>query len=277
MKSSVRKLATLVLTVVFLFSMGMLLKSQLESKVGSDSYTEALSLATSGEKKPQSAAPETVPEETREQPELTWVPAPLEEEDPNIQTMMDIDLEALREVNPDVLGWIWIPDTKINYPVMRGTDNDYYLHHTWDENESVMGSIFLEHQNSADLTDFNTMIYGHNMGNGSMFASLRNYADVVYWNAHPYVYIRSDMGVYRYEVFSFYDTEVESNAYGLEFATDRIKALFLNEIRLDSVLETQIRPAYTDRILTLSTCSGLGQDTRWVVHARLPMVQVPSA
>ncbi len=279
MKPAVRKLATLVLTLVFLFSMGMLLKNQLESKIGSDSYTEALALATSGENKSANAAPEVAPENPQGeiQPELTWIPAPPEAEDPNIQTMMEIDLEALREVNPDVLGWIWIPDTKINYPLMVGTDNEYYLNHTWDGNESLMGSIFLEHQNSSDLTDFNTMIYGHNMSNGSMFASLRNYSDEYFWNNHPYIYIRSDEGVYRYEVFSQYITEVEGNAYGLEFATDRIKTLFLNEICGDSVVKTQIRPENTDRILTLSTCSGLDYSTRWVVHARMPMILAPSA
>lgn len=111
------------------------------------------------------------------------------------------------------------------------------------------------------------------MDNGSMFASLRYYQDENYRKAHPYVYILSDAGIYRYDIFSFYTTEVEGNAYGLEFATDRIKTLFLNEICRDSVVKTQIRPEITDRILTLSTCSGIGYSTRWVVHARLPMLQ----
>ena len=106
-----------------------------------------------------------------------------------------------------------------------------------------------------------------------MFASLRYYADENYWKAHPYVYIRSDMGVYRYEIFSTYLTEVEGNAYGLGFATDRIKTLFLNEICRDSTVKTGIRPENTDRILTLSTCAG-GESTRRVVHARLPMIPV---
>ena len=272
MKNAVRKAFTLVLTLVFLLSMGMFLKNQLENAAGSSSYTEALALATSAEKKAETPVPTEEPTQPVQNHEPTWVPAPPEEEDPNIQVMEDIDLEALRQVNPDVIGWIWIPDTEVNYPVMQGTDNNYYLNYTWDGNKSIMGSIFMEHQNSPELTDFNTMIYGHNMDNGSMFASLRYYSDESYWKTHPYVYLRSDQGVYRYEIFSFYITEVEGNAYGIGFATDRIKTLFLNEICRDSVVKTNIRPENTDRILTLSTCSGIGYSTRWVVHARLPMI-----
>ena len=272
MKNAVRKALTLVLTLVFLLSMGMFLKNQLENAAGSSSYNEALALATSAEKKAETPVPTEEPTQPVQNDEPTWVPAPPEEEDPNIQVMEDIDLEALRQVNPDVIGWIWIPDTEVNYPVMQGSDNDYYLNYTWDGSKSIMGSIFMEHQNSPELTDFNTMIYGHNMDNGSMFASLRYYSDEYYWKTHPYVYLRSDQGVYRYEIFSFYITEVEGNAYGIGFATDRIKTLFLNEICRDSVVKTNIRPENTDRILTLSTCSGIGYSTRWVVHAQLPMI-----
>lgn len=268
--TEMRKILTLVLILISLASMGMFLKNRQESAVGSSSYTQALALATSTDKKNETPPPTEAAPEASAEP--LWIPAPIEE-DPHIQALEAIDLEALRAVNPDVIGWIRIPDTDVDYPLMQGTDNDYYLNHTWDSQKSIVGSIFLEYQNSPDLTDHNTMVYGHNMDNGSMFASLRYYQDENYWKAHPYVYILSDAGIYRYEIFSFYTTEVEGNAYGLEFATDRIKTLFLNEICRDSVVKTQIRPEITDRILTLSTCSGIGYSTRWVVHARLPMVQ----
>ena len=273
MKNAVRKMLTLVLTLVFLFSMGMFLKNKLETSAGSSSYETAIALASSGDTEEKPSQP-TQPQPEPEKPEApVWVVAAPEEEDPHIQPLMELDLEALREVNPDVIGWIRIPDTDVDYPLMQGTDNDYYLNYTWDGQKSIMGSIFLEYQNSPELTDFNTMVYGHNMENGSMFASLRYYADENYWKAHPYVYIRCDEGVYRYEIFSTYLTEVEGNAYGLGFATDRIKQLFLNESCRDSAVKTEIRPENTDRILTLSTCSGIGYSTRWVVHARLKMVQ----
>jgi sortase B len=111
------------------------------------------------------------------------------------------------------------------------------------------------------------------MKNGSMFASIREYRNREYWEKHPYVYILSDQGVYRYEIFSSYLAKVDSNTYALGFSSDDSKAAFLNNAILDSVIQTDVEPEVTDRVLTLSTCSGRGHTTRWVVHARLKMVQ----
>ena len=277
MKRSVRMLLTALLALVFLFSITMFLRQQRDSAAGSSTYSDALALASA--EKPAEPQQQTDPaEETAPAvPELQWVAAPLDEEDPHIQALAELDLEALREVNPDVIGWILIPDTVINYPLMQGEDNEYYLKRTWDEKKNAVGSIFLEHLNSPDLTDFNTIVYGHNMNDGSMFAGLRKYRKQEYWQEHPYVYIRSDAGVYRYEIFSSYLAKVDSNTYGLAFPSDDAKSAFLNNAILDSVIQTGVEPAPTDRVLTLSTCSGSGYSTRWVVHARLKMIQVPSA
>ena len=267
MKHPVRKLLTALLALVFLFSMVKLLTGRQQSALAADSYQDALAIASA----PKSPEP-TLSQETAPPAEPEWVVAPLEEEDPYAQELAALDLAALRQVNPDVVGWIWIPDTKINYPLMQGRDNEYYLNYTWDNQKSVSGSIFLEYQLKSDLTEYNTIVYGHNMDNGSMFASLRYYCEQAYWEAHPYVYILSDQGVYRYEIFSTYMAEVESNAYGISFANDRAKTRFLYDITKDSVITTDIQPELTDRVLTLSTCSGIGYSTRWVVHARLPMI-----
>lgn len=270
MKKSIRTLLTTLLTAVFLFSITMFLMQQQEKSAAGNAYADALALATSG--KP--TAPQTIPATEVDIPaaEPQWVAAAPETEDPHIQTLADMDLEALREVNPDVVGWILIPDTVINYPLMQGTDNDYYLKYTWDGKRYAVGSIFLEYLTNPDFTDFNTIIYGHNMNNGSMFASLREYRNQEYWEKHPYVYIRSDQGVYRYEIFSSYLAKVDSNTYGIQFSSENTKIRFLDQILQDSVIDTGITPETTDRVLTLSTCSGRGHTTRWVVHARLKMV-----
>ncbi len=268
MKQSSRRILTVLLALVFLFSMAMFLKQQLANTSGDSSYADALALATSG-----GSAPEITPEAPTE-PVLTWVAAPVEEEDPHIQILEDIDLEALRATNPDVVGWILIPDTKINYPLMQGSDNDYYLNHTWEGKKNGVGSIFLEHLNLPDLTDFNTILYGHNMNNGSMFAGIRQYRNQKHWDTHPYVYIRSDQGVYRYEVFSTYLADVDSSTYDLQFTTPEAREAFLNHVQEQSVIPSDIQPELTDRILTLSTCSGRGYTTRWVLHARLKMIQI---
>ena len=137
-----------------------------------------------------------------------------------------------------------------------------------------MGSIFLEHTNSPDLTDFNTIVYGHTMRDGSMFADLRVYSLQEYWEAQPYVYIVTDAGVYRYEIFAFLSADVDSLTYGTNPNRADTKEKFLDLSLENSWLDTGIRPAITDRILTLSTCTGFGYSSRFVVQARLPMVEV---
>jgi len=276
MKKWIRKSLSLLLVLTGLFSIGMYLKSQQEKYAGGSSYENALALATSEKTEKTELFQIQPPAETAEEAEWMepqWVVAPLEEEDPYVQTLEEMDLDALRQVNPDVVGWILIPDTEINYPLMQGTDNDYYLKHTWDGKRYAVGSIFLEYLCSPDLTDFNTIIYGHNMNDGSMFAGLRKYKEAEYWQAHPYVYLRSDQGVYRYEIFSSYLAKVESNTYGLQFSGEQSRKNFLHNLLAQSAIDTGIQPEATDRILTLSTCSGAGYTTRWVLHARLKMVQ----
>lgn len=269
MKKSLRLSLTVILAVVFLFSMTKVLRQQREYSAASDSYSEAVSLASSG--KPAAAVPTETAEPAEE--EIRWVPAPLDEEDPHIKTLEEMDMEALREVNPDVIGWILIPDTKINYPILQGEDNDFYLDHNWKGTKSSVGSIYLEHHNNPNLTDFNAIIYGHNMKNGSMFAGLHHFRYQKHYEGHPYVYVRTGLGTYRYDIFAAYRADIEGNTYALYFPDDAFKEAFLNNALVDSVIETGVEPSVTDRILTLSTCSGAGYSTRWVVQARLQMVQ----
>ena len=268
MKRSVRTFLTLLLTAVFLFSTGKYLLDQRDKAVGNSAYEEALQLATS----PKTEIPRTTAATEAPSAEPRWVVAPVEEEDPHIETLESLDLNALRAVNPDVVGWILIPDTVINYPLMQAEDNSYYLERTWDRKSNAMGSIFLEQLSSADLTDKNTIVYGHNMNDGSMFASLRDYREQAYYEAHPYVYILTDLGVYRYEIFSCYTASIKSNTYGVEFPTETSWLRFLEKGLEDSVIDTGVQPEPTDRVLTLSTCAGANRSARWVVHARLKMV-----
>jgi sortase B len=145
MKKSVRSLLTILLVLVSLFSAARFLGQQRDNAIGNNTYTDALALATS-EKKANST--EISKETLSPAAEPQWVPAEPDEEDPHIRTLEEIDLAALREVNPDVVGWILIPDTVINYPLMQGADNNYYLKRTWDEKKNAVGSIFLEYLNN---------------------------------------------------------------------------------------------------------------------------------
>lgn len=276
MKGFVRKILMFVFAVAFLVSTAFLIRQLLDKRAGEDTYSDALMLASGTDQETDAlpAREEPVQQELPPEPEVRiWVPE-VPQNDPVAEEMAAMDLDALRAKNPDVVGWIRIPDTKINYPLMQGADNDYYLTHTWEGQNNTVGSIFLECQNSRDFADYNTIVYGHNMNNGSMFAQLHRYAEKGFPETHPYVYILTDAGVLRYEVFSAYRAEVDSIAYGLQFTQEGTKAGLVYHALEQSRIDTGIRPEANDRILTLSTCSGAGYSNRWVVHARLKMVEI---
>lgn len=267
-----RNILRLILLVIFLVSTALLLLQFRDNAGGSNSYDSALAIATANTKK-ETAPPEKT-EEAETKPE--WVPEEITD-DPHMEEMAQIDLAALKEVNPDVIGWIRIPDSNIDYPILQGEDNDFYLHHTWDKVKNSVGSVFMEHRNTPDFTDYNTILYAHNMNDGSMFANVKRYNTLWYWERHRYVYIATEEGVLRYEIFSGYETKTESTTYGLSFQQTETKIKFLTYALEKSTANMEIVPELTDRILTLSTCSGLGRYNRWVIHARLKMVPTETA
>ena len=257
-----------VLALVFALSMGLVLRQALDDSGGEMEYRRAAEIAAS-------AVEPTV--ETRaisaptDEEVMIWMPEAVED-DPALEALREIDLDALRQVNPDVIGWIRVPDTKIDYPVVQSEDNDFYLEHTWQGNKNSVGAIFMDCGSAPDLTDFNTLIYGHNMRSGAMFASLRSYGRQSYWEAHPHIYLLVDSGVFRFDVFSAYRAGLDAAAYGQSFRQRETRENFLQDAAEKSVIQTEITPGIRDRILTLSTCSGTGHETRWVVQARLKMV-----
>lgn len=271
MKKNLRKALRALLLAVCLVSTALLVVKYVDKAKGSDTYEEAAAIASAkidtNVRIPDAAVP-AVP-----RPDMQWVPAPVEQ-DPHMDELMQIDLAALREINPDIVGWILIPDTEINYPLLQGEDNDYYLNRTWRGHKNSVGSIFIEHQNSADLMDDNTLIYGHNMNDGSMFADLRNYAVQDYWKRNPFIYIITDAGVYRYDVIAAYSADIEGLSFGMDFGDEDSMQNFLNYIRSESEFDTGIRPDVHDRIITLTTCYGKTSVSRWVVQGRLRMMEV---
>lgn len=218
-----------------------------------------------------SVSPKDVETEAETQEELVevryWREIPVQD-DPYMETLAKVNLESLREVNQDVLGWIVIPDTQLDYPLMRGEDNEYYLKRNWEGKSNAAGSIFMECVNNKDFKHFNTVIYGHRMKNGSMFGSLKNYFSKIYWEKHPYVYIYDDAGAHRYEIFAAYEATLEGSTYQVGFADDESKQEFLDNCISYSVIDTGVVPTIEDRIITLSTCVGIASDSRWVVQAR---------
>lgn len=279
MNERVRKCLSAILAAACLVCTGLLIRQQIHEKQAETAYENAERTALSAtESLPEPESAETIdvtqPEQTQpEIQQMVWVPEPTPVDD-TVLALQQIDLDALREENPEVVGWIQIPDTKINYPIMQTDNNDYYLKHDWNGKRNVLGSIFMEKENSPDMTDFNTIIYGHNMQSGRMFAALHDFDDFEFWQTHPYVYVVTDTGILRYEIFATHNAPIESNAYRLAFRQEKTRIAFLEETLTGSLIDTGIVPATTDRILTLSTCTGTGYSARRVVQARLKMMQV---
>ena len=278
MTDKLRKIITILLAVIFVQSTALFVIRTFNSAEAADSYEEAEAIAAS----PRATEPvQTAPSEKEEisctepvstEPQMEWIVAPVEE-DKHMKKLKDINLEALREKNPDVVGWVFIPNTRINYPIVQGTDNQYFLNHTWDNRKSTAGAIFMESTNDPDFLDFRTIIYGHNMADSSMFGSIHRYDSKTYRDEYPYVYLVTDEGVLRYEIYSSYKAEVESGTYALDLVERPYRVAFIRLTKEEALYETDITPAVTDRILTLSTCAG-NASRRRVVHARLPMIQV---
>lgn len=180
------------------------------------------------------------------------------------------DLAALRAVNPDVAGWIDVPGTRLSYPFMKCGDASTYLRTAWDGSAATAGSIFMEPGCDPGLGGFNTILYGHNMLDGSMFGTLAEYRDHDWWSGHQTLYLVADGGVFRYRVYSVRMAGLTDSAfvYGEPDAAQQ-DAMVSDGLELSEIY-TGVNVGAGSRILTLSTCTGLNRyDVRLVVQAVL--------
>ena len=186
-----------------------------------------------------------------------------------LANLPEINFKALQEVNPDVIGWIYSPDTTINYPVVQGDDNAYYLKHLADGTENRNGCPFLDVQNRPDFTDDNSVIYGHHMQNGTMFAGISWYEDQSYYDEHPVMYLMTPSATYRIELFSGYITTMDSSAYMQTFGSIREHTDWLKEVSGRSDFRANLEISAYDRVITLSTCAYRFENARYVLHGKL--------
>lgn len=184
-----------------------------------------------------------------------------------------VDWEALMQLNSDVVAWIHIPDTSISYPIVQGSDNEYYLNHDVAKQELYSGSIFLDAFANHKFEDSHSIIYGHNVKYGTMFADLEKFKDKTFYEAHPYIYITTPTQTFRGEVFSIYTTVDTSSSYETEFSNESIFLDFLQGIQEQSDFASAMEFNMEDKVVTLSTCSyerdGQPSELRYVVHAKL--------
>ena len=181
-----------------------------------------------------------------------------------------VDFESLQQINPDIAAWLRIPGV-LDYPVVQGTDNSYYLHHTFRKEYNIAGSIFLDARNTADFSDSKNIIYGHNMRNGSMFGTLSDFGEEEVYNKSKYFWIFTPEFIYQYRIFSASVVSQTGLTYQTGFSHEDFQE-FIDTAFSNSVVDnTGLQVTEDDRIVTLSTCTG-DYSTRFVVMGRLAQV-----
>lgn len=180
-----------------------------------------------------------------------------------------VDFNGLKKINSDCIGWILISDTNINYPIVKGIDNSYYVTHTVKKKENKSGAIFIDMRNSLDFSDRNTIIYGHNLKNSKMFSDLKKYFNKNFFDKHKNIIIYMENKKQIYEVFSVYKTMENSDAYKVNFSSDEKFLEHINKAKESSALKVDNMVSDIDRIITLSTCTNDIEGERIVVIARL--------
>ena len=197
------------------------------------------------------------------------------EENPSV-VLPAVDFEALWETGPDIIGWLNLPDTAINYPVTQTDDNEYYLRHLYDGTYNKTGCLFADYENKKDFSDRNTIIYGHNMRDGSMFATLNEYNEQSYFDGHPQMYLVTPGGGYVVEIFTAFvaspgESGSDTSPWRLGFKDDGAYTTWLSEMADRSVIETDVTVTSSDKVLTLSTCTPGGK-SRFIVMGKLAAV-----
>lgn len=187
--------------------------------------------------------------------------------------MINMDFESLSKVNEEVVGWIINPGTVINYPIVKGKNNSKYLNTTFDGTYNKNGCIFMNYNNAPDFTDRNSVIYGHHMKSGKMFASLCEYQKQDYFEEHPYMYLYTPNQIYKLEVFSAYIDDAEGDYYKMSFKDDEEYLSFLTERKKKSAILSNVSLTKDDRIITMQTCTYEYADARFIVHAKLTPVE----
>ena len=225
-----------------------------EYKKGIDEYAELEEYVTVEE----AAEPEVVQEE--EQEEVKEYQIPLK---------VDVRYEVLESINDDFVSWIYYEPLEISYPVVRGNDNDYYTEVTFEGTENTSGAIFMDFLNKPDFSNYNTIIYGHNMRNGTMFGSLKKLlSDEEIVKSDPYFYVFTEDKSFMYEIFAVYITGAGSQTYDLIIDEEGQKE-YLEYIDKAATYRSEKEVKASDRVVTLSTCYGLHSKNRTVVHGVL--------
>ena len=198
----------------------------------------------------------------------------LDKENKKDRCPISVDFASLKKINPEIVGWIYIPETGIDYPIVQAKNNTKYLHRTFRGKDSYVGAIFLDALCEPDFSSFNSIIYGHNLKNGEMFGHLKKLYDVEYnpkadYKKHPAVWIITPEHAWEYKIFAFREinTRKDPDVYTIDLPDIKERSAFLDKQIRRAQKDTGIKPLEKERVITLSTCTSRTQEGRFIVQA----------
>lgn len=241
MRKAIRIIIAVIASVLIVFSAYKLITIYLDYKKGTDTYNEVAS---------------TVVTFTNE----------ISTEDTDLPITVDFD--ELKKINPDVIGWLYCKDTQMNYPVVQTDNNKYYLHNMINGEYNFAGTLFVDYRCEKDFAGLNTIIYGHNMKNGSMFGDLPKYKAQDYYDAHPTMWLLTPDKTYKAELLSGQVTASDSDAYDIISKREDLTKYLENAVS-QSFFKTDSSVDDAEKIITLSTCSYEYENARFVVIGKL--------
>lgn len=251
MRKAVTVILILLLSGILIFASYMAIKEVREYEEAEQLYEELQEEYV--ETKPTE---DTEPDETPEQTE------PIE------AAPITVDFTSLLEQNSDIVGWIYCPDTPINYPVVQAEDNDRYLRRDLNGKYLVSGTVFVDYRNGAIGEDANYIVYGHNMKDGSMFSSLAKYKEQSYHDEHPILYYLTPNGDYKIELYAGIVVKRDALIY-VPNPDEAEFTEFLRNAKDKSTFKSDVEMTENDTLITLSTCSYEYNNARYIVIGKL--------
>jgi sortase B len=188
---------------------------------------------------------------------------------------LKINWSALQTINPDIVGWIMIPNTTINYPIVQASDNEYYLKHLSDKTPSETGAIFLDSDNDPTIAGWNNIIYGHNLLDGSMFASLKSYSDQAFFDEHQTILLATPQKNYQLKVVASLVCDADDKLRRFGF-TDRADYDTYVKMLLDyAVLNRLAEGEIPETLYCFATCTDTNYSKRTMVLASIAETREP--
>lgn len=252
---TIRNIIIVISVCVCLISAGILLHKYISEKNAQNKFDSLSTVNT-----------ENIEIETEEETIFTYLGI----EDPG----KVLDWEYLWEQNEDIYAWLYIPGTSIDYPILQHeTDNTYYLEYNLDGSKGRPGCIYTENLNTKDFSDYNTLIYGHNMRNGTMFHDLHNFEEKEFFEANRYVFIYTPEKLYIYDIFAAYKFTDVHILYGYDCFTQQGFRNYLDMVFEDyadaGYFREGVEVTSEDHIITLSTCVSGESEKRYLVQGVL--------